>query len=334
LPPFRDVTVPFVEDDGSARPLTVLFGGGGVGKTTLVGAIASTRPGYSAVPTGSGEGEAFAVADWLLGSDDAERPLPLTVATPTAKVAPSEQEELLRRRQQAHYDRVARDGGFAFLAIPSTRWFSRQPIAFAAPARTIARYDVRGQSVLEDASRTDLARDTKQALAYAAISAALSRDRSAAPFARLAEAMAHAVDGLVTLSGFTYAGIDPGSFEPVFKSEDGTVVPFDGLPTRSRHLVSFAALSVRTLWAAQPRQSPLEVEGVVCIDEIELHQDAAVQGSILAALRRVLPSVQWIVTTASPIVAASAEEREVHALRRLSQAESVEIFSGPEARVH
>jgi hypothetical protein len=312
----------------------VLFGGGGVGKTTLVGAIASTRPGYSAVLAAAGESEAFAVADWLLGSDDAERPHPLTIATPTAKVAASEQEELLRRRQQAHYDRVARDGGFAFLAIPSTRWFSRQPVAFAAPARTIARYDVRGQSVLEDASRTDLARDTKQALAYAAISAALSRDRAGAPFSRLSEAMAHAVDGLVSLTGFTYTGVDPGSFEPLFKAEDGTITPFDSLPTRSRHLVAFAALSVRTLWAANPRQNPLEAEGVVCIDEIELQQDSSVQGTILSALRRVLPSVQWIVTTASPIVAASAEEREVHALRRLSHAQSVEIFSGPEARVH
>ena len=334
LPPFADVTIPFAEEDGTPRQVTVLFGGGGVGKTTAIGALASTRPGYAAVVGAGGEGEAFAVADWVLGDDDPDRPHPLSVASPMAKVEGSEQDELLRRRQQAHYERVAKDGGFAFVAIASTRWFSRQPLALSAPSRTVARYDVRAQSPLEDASRTDLARETKQALAYAAISSALSRDRSGAGFGRLGEAMSLAVDGLVSLAGFSYAGLDPGSFEPTFKTEDGSVLSFDALPTRARHLVAFAALPVRTLWAAHPRKNPLEAEGVVCIDEIELQQDAGVQGSILSALRRTLPRVQWIVTTASPTVASSAEEREVYALRRLPRAQSVEIFSGPEARVH
>ena len=41
------------------------------------------------------------------------------------------------------FDRVAKDGGFVFVAIPSTRWFGRQPITMAAPGKTVARYDVR-----------------------------------------------------------------------------------------------------------------------------------------------------------------------------------------------
>lgn len=334
LPPFGDVTIPFAEDDGSPRPLTVLFGGGGVGKTTVLSAIASTRPGYAVALGPVGDAGPFVVSEWSLGADDTGRPHPLRIATPTAKVEQDDHAEVLRRREQAHFDRVAKDGGFVLVTIPSTRWFSRQPLSLSSPARTIARYDVRAPMGLDDASRADLARETKQSLAYAAIAAALSRDRAGAAFARLGEGMARTVDALVSLAGFSYSGIDPGSFEPLFRSEEGHIVTFDALPTRARHLVAFGALPVRALWAAYPQRDPRELEGVVCIDEIELQQDAAVQGTVLACLQKVLPRVQWIVTTMSPAVAASVEDREVHALRRLPKAEAVQLFSGPEARVH
>lgn len=334
LPPFGDVVIPFTEDDGSPRPLTVLFGAGGVGKTTVLTALGATRPGYAAVLVPGGDTAPFVVSEWSLGADDTNRPHALVIATPTAKVQADDHLELLRRREQAHFDRVAKDGGFVFVNIPSTRWFSRQPLAFSAPARTIARYDVRAPVSGDDASRTDLARETKQALAYAAISTALGRDRSGTPFARLGAAMARTVDSLVSLSGFSYAGIDPLSFEPTFKGEEGQLVTFDGLPTRARHLVAFGALPVRALAAAYPTSDPAEAEGVVCIDEIELQQDASVQSAVVARLRAALPRVQWIVTTSSPLVASSAEGREVLALRRLPRAQEVQLFSGPEARVH
>lgn len=334
LPPFSDVTIPFSEDDGSARPLTVLFGGGGVGKTTVISSIASTRPGYAVTLGPASEGAAFVVSEWSLGMDDPNRPHPLRLATPTAKVEADEHAEMLRRREQAHFDRVAKDGGFVSVTIPSTRWFSRQPLSLSAPARTIARYDVRSLGSAEDASRADLARETKQALAYAAISSALSRDRSGAAFTRLGEAMTHVVDQLVALAGYAYAGIDPGSFEPTFRNEEGSLLTFDALPTRVKHLVAFGAIPVRTLWAAYPQKDPRDAEGVVCIDEIELQQDAGVLEHVLGCLRRVLPNVQWVVTTTSAIVAASVEEREVYALRKLPKAGDVQLFAGAEARLH
>jgi hypothetical protein len=343
LPPFGDVTIPFAEDDGMPRALTVLFGGAGVGKTSVLGAIAATRPGHATalVPgaAASADGSsAFAVAEWSLGMDDTERPHPLTLATPTAKVERDEHAEMLRRREQAHFDRVAKDGGFVMLVLPSARWFSRAPFALSAPARTIARYDVRSplstSTGMDDHTRADLARDTKQALAYAAITAALSADRVTGTLAHFGRTMARTVDALVALAGFSYAGIDPLSLEPLFKSAEGRLLGFDALPTCARHLVAFGALPVRALWAAYPSREPADAEGVVCIDEIELQQDAQVQGSVLGVLRSVLPRVQWIVTTTSPLVAASVEDREVHALRKLPRAAEVQLFSGPHARVH
>jgi hypothetical protein len=334
LPPFGDVTIPFAEEDGSARAMTVLFGGGGVGKTTVLGAIAATRPGYTIALAPAAESAPFVVSEWSLGEDDPSRPHPLRLATPTGRIDADEHAETVRRREQAHFDRIAKDGGYVFVLIPSTRWFARQPIALHAPARTVGKYDVRSPTSLEDAARSELGRETKQAVAYAAIAAALSRGRPVAPYTRFGEAMAHVVDELVALSGFTYVGLDAGSFEPMFKGEDGNTVAFDALPTRARHLVAFGALPLRALAAAYPGKEPTELEGVVCIDEIELQQDAVVQNTLLGSLRGVLPRVQWIVTTTSPLVAASAEDREVLALRRLPRAAEVQLFAGAEARVH
>jgi hypothetical protein len=334
LPPFGDVEIPFADESGSPRSVTVFFGGGGVGKTTVLAAISNTRPGYAVALPAQGNQPPYVVTDWTLGVDDPTRPHHLRIATPTVKLEADEQTELLRRREQAHFDRVAKDGGFVFVAIPSTRWFARQPIAMAAPGRTVARYDVRAPIALDDASRTEMARETKQSLAYAAITAALSRDRGGTAYMRLGDAMARTVDVLVALAGFSYVGLDPGGLEPLFRSEEGQVLPFDALPTRARHLASFGALTVRALWGAYPMRDPLETEAVVAIDEIELQQDAAVLASLLDCLRNTLPRVQWIVTTTSPVVAASASEREVFALRRLPRAPEVQLFSGAEARVH
>jgi hypothetical protein len=212
----------------------------------------------------------------------------------------------------------------------------------------MARHDVRTTAGLDDASRSDLARETKQTLAYAEIAAALSvrRERGSNPPSTsppllaaqrglevLARAMRSAVDALVAPAGFSYAGLDESSFEPVFEAL-GRRVSFDGLPTRVRHLVAFAALPVRALWSAYPGRDPRLSEGVVLIDEVDLQQDPGVQASLVGALRTALPRVQWILTTTSPAVAGSCDTLEVLALRRSSEVDRIELFVGSEARTH
>ena len=340
--PFRDVSLPFCDDDGEPRLLTVVHGGGGVGKTTLAAAIASTRPGHCIVPQreltrgARHDGPPRIVCEWRLGIDDPDRPHGLVMASPNTRVFDSEDEEALRRREQVLFDRVAREGGFAFVAIPATRWFSRQPVALVAPARTVATFDVRSAASFDDTARADLARETKQALAYAAVSAALCAvdGPEARRFRRLGEAMQDAVDALVSLAGFSYGGLDPLSLEPVFRTGQAPSLPFDAIPTRARHLAAFAALAVRALAAAHPQRDPREAEGVVVIDEADLYQDPAVQAALPAALRRALPAVQWILTTTSPTMAGSCDTREVLALRQLPELDRVELYTGFSARTH
>jgi hypothetical protein len=339
--PFDHLELTFTDEQEQPRRMIVIQGGGGVGKTSLLAAIGNCRPGHAIVNQprpdqarpADGAPAAWVAADWQLGQDDPERPHALRVASPNVKLAGPEDLELTRRREQALFDRVAGEGGFAFLSIAATRWFSRQAIAISAPSRSVARYDVKQPAGLDDATRSDLSRDTKQALAYAEIGSALAERRPVDGEVRLdtlGPAMLEVVNRLVRLAGFSYEGLDALSWEPMFRSREGARLPFDALPTRVRHLTALGALTVRTLWAAYPDRDPRISEGVVLVDEVDLHQDVAVALKLPGALRAALPSVQWIVTTSSSTLASGATAGEVLALRTGMEGR-VELHAGPSA---
>ena len=333
--PLADLVFSFADGASGARKATVVLGGGGVGKTSLLAAIASTRPGYAvAPPRPRGGGRAPVVAaEWLLGEDDPARPHPLHVVTPNAPALEKDEVEALRRREQAHFDRRAVEGGFVFVAFPSGRYFSRAPVLLSAPERSIGRYDVRTAASFDDATRVDLARDTKTVLSYAAIGAALARGEEDQRARSLERAMSGAVEPLARLSGVTFRGADPVTLEPVF-ARGGERLGFDDLPTSARHLVAFAALTVRALYAAYPTKDPRAAEGTVLIDDVDLHHDAGTQRSLVPALREALPHVQWIVTTSSPTVTVACAANEVLALRRMPDSPDIELFEGDLALVH
>lgn len=335
--PLGDLTFPFADEGGSPRKLAILLGGGGVGKTSLLSAIAATRPGYAvAQPRGRGSSAPQVTTEWLLGDDDPTRPHTLTVASPNATLAEPEDVALLRRREQAHFDRRALEGGFAFVSFSAGRWFSRSPVLLTSPERTIGRYEVRGAASFDDASRADLARETKTALAYASIGAALSTHARAPNHAAegLERAMREAVLPLARLGGVTFVGADPSTLEPIFEDASGAPATFDELPTHTRHLVAFAALTVRVLHAAYPGRDARNAEGVCVIDDVDLHQDAAVQRGLAAALREALPNVQWILTSSSPAVTAACSSADVLALRRMPSSRRVELYEGELALLH
>lgn len=336
LGPFEDIELGF-DEDGEPRPITVVHGAGGVGKTTLLNALACTRPGHAVVAPGQSESaeQATTVCEFRLGWDEPERPHPLVVASPNVRVYEDEAAETLRRKEQVLFDRIARETGFVFISIPATRWFSRQPVVIQGSARGMARYDVRAPLALEDPGRADLARETKQVLAYAAITRALRGSDPMGRTSKLADALEHAVNTLLELAGATWIGLDPHTLEPTFRTDGGRVLPFDQLPTRVRHLVAFAVLPVRALWAAYPEREPRYAEGIVAIDEVDLNQDDAVRARLIPALRAALPGVQWIVTATSSALAASCSIGEVLVLRRTPEAhERVELFTGDLARIH
>src|SRR5687767_8747741 len=101
--PFDSLAFPFVDEEDKPRLLTVVHGGGGVGKTSLLQALSSARPGHCVAHLRQREArldeEAAepatprVVCHWWLGQDDPSRPHPLILASPNARVFPGEQEE-------------------------------------------------------------------------------------------------------------------------------------------------------------------------------------------------------------------------------------------------
>ncbi len=336
LGPFAELEVDFSNGVGEPRLATVIHGGGGVGKSTLLAAIACTRPGNTtvgSVPGSDRDAPGTVVCEYRLGQDDPARLHPMIVASPNARVFSEDDLEVVRRREQSYFDRMARDGGFVFLAIASPRWYSRQPVAIVAPLRGVARYDARAPMASEDPNRVDLARETKQVLTYASVTNALG-GQDDARFARLANAVARAVDSLIGLAGYRFVGVEPLSLEPVFADQKGLELPFDSLPTRVRSLVTLGALPARALWAAYPEQDPTQAEGIVTIDEVALYQAARLLPQLVPALRHALPRVQWVVTAPSPVVAAGCDVADVIALRRSPEHGAVEQYTGSMALTH
>ncbi|MEM7156903.1 MAG: hypothetical protein AAF799_28895 [Myxococcota bacterium] len=346
IAPFGELEVDFCDAHGDPRPVMVVHGGAGVGKTMLLNALACTRPGHMTIGSNlcAADGESPQVTcAWNLGEDEPSRPHPLLVHTPGT--TPASEDAAMLRREQSLFDRRAREqGGFVFLLFPANRWFSRQAVSMHAPLRNVMRYDVRSTTSLEQSSHADLTRETKQALAYAAISSALvprsQRERHDAggrgriDTRLLGSAMHETVDTMVRLGGFAYQGLDPLSFEPRFSSPGGRQLSFDALPTRTRHLVAYAAITIRTLFAAYPTIDPRTAQGVVAIDDAELHQDASVLAELIPTLRAALLGVQWIFTTSSPQLAAAAAPGQVVALRRLDEDDEVTLFRDEHARTH
>jgi len=329
LGPYGDLSLGF---GAPPRRVTVVFGGDGMGKTTLLSAIASTRPGHALppMPGRRADSASFAVTEWLLGDDDPSRPHTLTVASPNAKLDEDEPQALMRRREQGHFDRLAHErGGFVLCAFSGARWFSRTPCLLGQPERTVAHWDLRGAQSFDDATRADLTRETKQILSYAAISAALDPALGA-----LRASLKDVCGALLEPFGFAWEGASAETLEPVFL-RDGTRVSFEDLSKGARHLIAIGTLTVRALYSAYDSEIlPRDREGVALVDDLELQQDAAFQRRLLPLLRSALPRVQWIVTTASPAIASGCEPHELVALRRMPSSQAVEVHEGPLAVIH
>lgn len=322
--------VSLTDPEGRPRPLAVLFGADGVGKTSLVGAILHTRPGCvfplqpkpAPAPLDGDRKGSFAVSEWELGDDDPARPHPLVVASPNAVVAgEDESQTLLRRREQALFDKRAQEqGGFCVVGFSGARWFSRQAIALTSPERNVLRYEVRSVPSLEDATRADLTRETKVVIAHTEIAWALDGDELRARAMRTA--LRHALEIVLAPFGASFRTVDPRTLEPIFE-ERGRDAYFDDLSRGAKHAVAIVTGALRALAGAYPERDPLTSEGLVLVDDAETALDPSAARAFAGALRDALPRAQWLIATASPAVAAGCARGEVISLRRGDEAVEV-----------
>ncbi|RMG97935.1 MAG: hypothetical protein D6705_07450 [Deltaproteobacteria bacterium] len=337
--PFADLTLPIADAQGDPRPVVVVHGAPGTGKSLLLSAIAHTRPGNVAVPQRAGPLHGVrphVVADYRLGAEDPNRPHPLRIASPSVRLDGDDED--LRRKEQQLFDRKAHEGAFVVVGIPAHRWFSRQAVAIAQPRRSILRYDVRTSAQLADSTRFDLTRETKATLAYAEVAGTIAeRDpgpRTAPDPAVLRTGLRRALEAVLPAVGLAFEGVDPASLEPRFSTDAGHLLTFDDLPAQAKNLIAIVTLPARALFAGHGGDDPRASEGIVLVDDIDLHLGPALEGRICDLLERALPAVQWIVTTTSVRVASSRRAGEVVALRHDPADRSIEVAFGTEAMIH
>lgn len=120
-------------------------------------------------------------------------------------------------------------------------------------------------------------------------------------------------------SGSRYGGIDEG-LKIWFQVGDAKV-PTPALSDGYRSILALAGDLVWRLIEAFPESSaPLEEEGVVLIDELDIHLHPVWQRQIAGWLQATFPNMQFIVATHSPLIAAGAGKDAV--TYRLYQNES------------
>ena len=117
--------------------------------------------------------------------------------------------------------------------------------------------------------------------------------------------------------GVEDAWYDATAQSPVVRFEDGHAAPWSELSDGYHVFIALVADIARRaviLNQFDGAAAPARVEGVVLIDELDLHLHPRWQRVALRRLREAFPRLQLIVTTHSPQVLSSAENRQVRRL--------------------
>lgn len=114
--------------------------------------------------------------------------------------------------------------------------------------------------------------------------------------------------------GIERAWYNPRLRSPVIRFDTGQVAPWQELSDGFHIFLALVADIARRavmLNEIDGADAPDRVEGVVLIDEIDLHLHPRWQRVVLDGLRNAFPRLQFIVSTHSPQVLSSAENRQV-----------------------
>ena len=112
--------------------------------------------------------------------------------------------------------------------------------------------------------------------------------------------------------GATHAWYDAVEKNPVVRFEDGHEAPWSELSDGYHAFIALVADIARRavmLNEFDGADAPARVEGVVLIDELDLHLHPRWQREALPRLREAFPRLQFIISTHSPQVLSSAENR-------------------------
>lgn len=106
--------------------------------------------------------------------------------------------------------------------------------------------------------------------------------------------------------------------------KDGLTISINQLSSGEKMIIFLVAdIARRLLILNHNKESSLQKEGIVLIDEIEMHLHPNWQRNIVKGLQRVFPSIQFIVSTHSPQVIANLESENILELGNKEQIKKV-----------
>jgi predicted ATP-binding protein involved in virulence len=132
------------------------------------------------------------------------------------------------------------------------------------------------------------------------------------------------------LPGFSDLGISRSPYPAMTVKKDGEKLDIPQLSDGEKCMLAMVGDIARRLAIANPGPGdPLQGEGVVLIDEIDLHLHPGWQRKIIPGLERTFPNLQFIVATHSPQVLSTAKDATVWLLLAVDGAVKAKKLRGP-----
>ncbi len=119
-------------------------------------------------------------------------------------------------------------------------------------------------------------------------------------------------------SSFTFSKVDASSNEIMVDTPSGEIY-YEYLSSGFKSIISilFGIIKEIEFRFTDPRINAKDFQGIILIDEIELHLHPAWQGKIVDVLLKVFPLVQFVTSTHSPHVIQTAEPNQIIALNSI-----------------
>ena len=334
-------------DAGRPAPWTLIVGGSGVGKTTLLQCLARMRPVFNLVP------------------DDKKGPFPEPV-----------EPELAREPENEVLEKLVRHGNDAPSRLEASLSLCESFDEHQADSKSIStRHEIRRTNghITDVSYNGESGADTEEplVLAYGAgrhpatsgASLTPETDPTASLF-KTASSLCNAQDFLYRLDFASLKGdlaareclnriktilsdiieeiAEPRSIEIFAPPGPGTSpekagirvdtpcgnVPFDQLGLGCRTVFAWVAdIALRLLERYENSFDPLRESAIVIVDEIDLHMHPTLQRKIREHLTKHFPNIQFIATSHSPLIALSSLDANVTVLRR--SGDHTEIVNDP-----
>jgi len=108
-----------------------------------------------------------------------------------------------------------------------------------------------------------------------------------------------------------YAGVEPVTNRVLLKTDDGNDVPLEVLSQGTISLIGWIGILMQRLYEVFEDKDPTQQYALVLMDEIDAHMHPLWQRTLLGHLRKVFPRAQFIATTHSPLVIGGMPAQQV-----------------------